>query len=302
MKRALWAIGCLFSLAAAGQQQPLQNLYFFDLIYANAAYTGHHEALSASTLLRKQWVGFNGAPETFALAVHSPLKNENMGVGLQASYDRIGPRAVTRIAASYAYRIRLGENSKLSFGLRAGVENHQYNWDEIDYRDEMDVVKDQGSSSIWAPVFDFAVLASSDRYFFGVEANNLSHSGLRDVETSEARQFLHGRAVGGYLFEVSPRFALKPNFLMRYATNAPLQFDVNLNALILERFWLGAGYRFQYGVLAMIQFRITDNLEVGYAYDFATNPLRNQHSGSHELFLSYRFNLFKANFTSPRYF
>jgi type IX secretion system PorP/SprF family membrane protein len=95
---------------------------------------------------------------------------------------------------------------------------------------------------------------------------------------------------------------LKPTALIRYASGAPVSADLNLNALFLERFWIGAGYRLNYGVLAMLQFRITQNLEVGYAYDFATNPMRNQHAGSHELFLSYRFNVFRANFSSPRYF
>jgi len=302
MRKMLLSICCLISVAGYSQQLALQNMYFFDLIYANAAYTGHSESLNVSSILRQQWVGFDGGPETYALAVHSPLKNQNMGVGLQASYDRIGPRAVTSIAGSYAYRIRIGNESKLSFGLRVAAENHQYNFDEIDYRDETDVIQNQGSSSIWAPAFDFAVLATGERYFIGVEANNLSHSKLRDVEFSEARQFLHGRLVAGYLFKISEKFTLKPNLMMRYASNAPLQMDLNLNGLIIERFWLGVGYRHQYGFLAMLQFRITDQLEVGYSYDFATNPLRAQHSGSHELFLSYRFNLFKANFSSPRYF
>lgn len=302
MKHALVFLFCLITGAMVGQQQNLQNLYFFDLIYANAAFTGHHDALSASTIYRKQWVGFDGAPETFQIAVHSPLKNENMGLGFQASHDRIGPRAATTLSLTYAYRIRLSEGNRLSFGVRATAENHHYNWDEINYRDELDAIKNQGSSSIWAPAFDFAVMATGERYFAGFEINNLSQSKISDVEISEARQYLHGRFVGGYLFRISPKFALKPNTLIRYAANAPLQFDLNLNALIIERFWLGLGYRFNYGLLAMVQFQITNKLEVGYAYDFATNGLRAQNSGSHEIFLSYRFNLFKANFSSPRYF
>lgn len=292
----------MIAALVVGQQRSLDNLYFFDLIYANPAYTGHDEALTASTIYRNQWVGFEGAPETFQLAVHSPLKNENMGVGFQAAHDRIGAHATTSLSLLYAYRLRISDGSRLSFGLRATAENHQFNRNEIDYRDEGDAIGSQNSGSVWAPAFDFGVMISSERYFAGIEVNNLSQSKIRDVEFSEARQYLHGRLIGGYLFHVSEKFSLKPNVLVRYASNAPVQFDINLNALIIERFWLGMGYRFNYGLLAMIQFRITDKLELGYAYDFATNHLRSQHSGSHELFLSYRFNLFKANFTSPRYF
>lgn len=302
MKNWSWFILFILPLAGFGQQQALQNLYLFDLIYSNAAYTGHQPALTASAVLRKQWVGFNGAPETFALAVHSPFKNQNMGLGFQASYDRIGPRTVTSLALSYAYRLRLGSDSKLSFGLRAGAQNHQYDWDKIDYRDPKDVVREQGSQSVWTPAFDFGVMASNNRYFIGAELSNLSQSRLLYVNDSEARQYLHARVMGGYLVRISPKFALKPNFMFRYVPNAPAQIDLNLNALIVERFWIGAGYRHQYGLLAMAQFVITRNFELGYAYDFAVGNMRNQHAGSHELFLSYRFNIFDANFSSPRYF
>lgn len=302
MRPLLFFISLLCFSSLMAQQQQLQNLYFFDLIYANAAYTGHHDALTASTIYRKQWTGFKGAPETVQLAVHSPLKNENMAIGFQAAHDRIGPRAATAISLLYAYKLRLGNSSRLSLGIRATAENHHYNWDEINYRDENDAVKDQGSSSVWAPAFDFGVMWSGEKFFAGVEVNNLSQSKIQDVEISDARQYLHGRLVGGYLFTFSEKFKLKPNVLARYANNAPLQLDLNLNALIIDRFWLGAGYRINYGLLAMIQFQVTDHLELGYAYDFATNNLRAQHSGSHEVFLSYRFNIFKANFSSPRYF
>lgn len=302
MKRALAGILVLSAGLLQGQQLDLRNQYFFDLMYVNVAYTGHPDALSASTTLRKQWVGFDGAPETFNLAVHSPLKNQNMGVGFQAAYDKIGPRTATSLSLTYAYGAKLNETTKLRFGVRATAENYQFDWDEIEYRDEADAIKDQGSRSVWSPAFDFGAMIISPKFFAGFELNNLSQSRIRDVETSDARQYLHGRAVGGYLFELSPKVSLKPTILMRYAVNAPFVADLNLNALFLERFWLGAGYRFNYGFLAMVQFRITDNLEVGYAYDFATNPLQTHQAGSHELYLSYRFNIFKANFSSPRYF
>lgn len=302
MRYALLVIAIFLLLLVQGQQLDMRNQYFFDLMYVNAAYTGHPESINASSILRKQWVGFEGAPETFTFALHSPLKNQNMGIGFQAAYDKIGPRTATSLSLTYAYAARLNEKTKLRFGVRATAENHSFDWDKIDYYNDEDVIKDQGSRSVWAPAFDFAVLATGERYFAGVEFNNLSQSRIRDVETSDARQYLHGRMVGGYLFEISPRFSLKPTVLMRYAVNAPLHADLNINAMFIERFWIGAGYRFNYGVLAMIQFRVTKNLEVGYAYDFATNRMQSHHAGSHELFLSYRFNVFKANYSSPRYF
>jgi len=284
------------------QQNPLQNQYLFDLVYVNAAYTGHDKNLAASALLRKQWVGFSGAPEQFNLAVHSPLKNDNIGIGIQAGYERIGPRTATTAAALFAYRVKLSGQSRLHFGLRAAALNNQFNWDKIEYRDEQDVIRNQGSESVWLPNFDFGMMATGHRYFVGIEFANLTQSKLRDIEESDARQFVHARLTGGYAFKISEKFTLKPNTLIRYAVNSPLQIDLNLNALLAERLWIGAGYRFNYGMLAMLQFRLTQHFDLGYAYDFALNPMKTHHTGSHEVFLSYRFNVFKSNLSSPRYF
>ena len=274
----------------------------FNMQMINPAYTGMWEKIGFSTLVRKQWAGIDRTPLTEVLSIHSPLKNQNMGLGLQAGHDRIGPRTHTSIALAYAYRIRLSENNHLRLGIRAGAENHRLDTDRIDYKDENDVLAGQGNISLWAPRFDFAALFIGERYFAGIEAANLTASRVRELELSAANQSLHLRITGGYLIPLSDKVKLKPTALIRYASGAPVSADLNLNALFLERFWIGAGYRLNYGVLAMLQFRITQNLEVGYAYDFATNPMRNQHAGSHELFLSYRFKVFRANFSSPRYF
>jgi len=301
--RKLASIAFILSAAlAVAQQNPLQNLYLFDLVYVNPAFAGHDQQLAASAVLRKQWVGFNGAPETFNLALHSPLKNDNLGLGLQAGYERIGPRTVTSVSALFAYRVKFSGGSRVHFGLRAGVINNQFNWDRIEYRDQQDVIRNRGSESHWLPAFDFGVMVTSEHYFAGIEIANLSQSKLTNVQESEAHQYIHGKFVGGRVFKLSDKVTLKPNTVIRYAVNSPLQFDLNLNALLAERFWLGAGYRYNYGVLAMLQFKVTKNFDLGYAYDFALNPMKTRHSGSHELFLSYKFNVFKRNLSSPRYF
>jgi len=292
----------LYTGLAVAQQNSLQNLYLFDMVYVNPAFAGHNQHLATSAVLRKQWVGFNGAPETFKLAIHSPLKNDNLGLGLQAGYERIGTRTVTSVAALFAYRLKLKGGARVHFGLRVGVINNQFNWDKIDYRDQQDVILNRGSESHWLPAFDFGTMITADNYFFGIEVANLSQSKLTNVQESEAHQYLHGGLVGGWVIKVSDKVTLKPNTLIRYAENSPVQFDLNLNALLAERFWLGAGYRYNYGLLAMLQFKVTKNFDLGYAYDFAMNPMKNTHSGSHEVFLSYNFNVFKRNLSSPRYF
>jgi type IX secretion system PorP/SprF family membrane protein len=301
--RVLLFISLIFyALGIYAQQNPLQNQYLFDLVYVNAAYTGHDKNLAASALLRKQWVGFTGAPEQFNFAVHSPLKNDNIGIGIQAGYERIGPRTVTTAAALFAYRVKLSGESRLHFGLRAAALNNQFNWDKIEYRDEQDMIRTRGSESVLLPNFDFGVMATGTQYFVGFEIANLTQSKLRDIEESDARQFIHARLTGGWVAKISDKVSLKPNTLIRYAVNSPLQIDLNLNALFAERLWIGAGYRFNYGMLAMVQFRLTQNFDLGYAYDFALNPMKTHHTGSHEVFLSYRFNVFKSNLSSPRYF
>jgi type IX secretion system PorP/SprF family membrane protein len=77
------------------------NMY--NTININPAYAGSRDVLSVFGLHRNQWLGLNGAPTTNTFAIHSPLRNENLGLGLSLMNDRIGPSEENTISVDFSY-------------------------------------------------------------------------------------------------------------------------------------------------------------------------------------------------------
>jgi type IX secretion system PorP/SprF family membrane protein len=102
------------SLSIHAQQLPMFTHYMNNTLMVNPAYAGSRDALTITTLHRSQWVDFKGAPITQTLSMHSPLRNEHIGVGLSILNDKIGPTNNTSIFVDYAYIMKLTEKSKLS--------------------------------------------------------------------------------------------------------------------------------------------------------------------------------------------
>ena len=82
-------------------------------------------------LYRNQWQGIEGAPKTQTLTLHSPLKNDRVGVGFNVVNDAIGPIDETRANLSYSYRIPLGGHNKLAIGIQGGVSYRRADFTEL---------------------------------------------------------------------------------------------------------------------------------------------------------------------------
>ena len=93
-------------------------------------------------------------------------------------------------------------------------------------------------------------------------------------------------------FDVSPSVALKPSVFVK-TTEGNTTFDVNLNAHFNNRFWLGASYRNEDALVALLGMNVTDKLRVGYSYDFTTSKLKDYSDGTHEIMLGYCFTVKK---------
>ena len=71
------------------QQLPQFTQYMYNTISINPAYAGSRETLSVVGLHRSQWVGLEGGPTTQTLSIHTPLRNEKIGLGLSIINDEL---------------------------------------------------------------------------------------------------------------------------------------------------------------------------------------------------------------------
>src|SRR3954468_14614657 len=105
------------------QYDAMFTQYIFNEMFINPAYAGSKEAMSATLVHRQQWVNFPGRPITTSFAIHGPLMENKMGVGLSVFSEKVGALTRTLIYGSYAYRIKVHEGGTLAMGLMGGLEN-----------------------------------------------------------------------------------------------------------------------------------------------------------------------------------
>src|SRR6185295_19816497 len=95
MKKLMVLIIAFSAVKSFAQQDPQYSLYQFNQMVINPAYAGARDAIAVVADVRKQWVGFDGAPTTAAFSVHSPVANNKIGIGLNGSSDKIGAKSIT---------------------------------------------------------------------------------------------------------------------------------------------------------------------------------------------------------------
>ena len=291
----------LIAQASRAQQDVMFTQYMFNGLALNPAYAGSHEVISMTAIGRQQWTGLNGSPSTQTFSVHSPIKSNRVGVGLLLLRDQIGITNQYNATASYAYRIPM-EHGKLAMGLQAGISNYREDNNQVGINN--DPLFNQGAVSYWQPNFGAGLYYYSKRFYAGFSVPQLLERKYEASEVALAQSlvrhyFLHT----GYVFDLSEDLKLKPNVLIKAVEGAPVQLDLNTNLLIMEVLWVGLSWRSFESVDGLLQLQLTDCLQLGYSYDFATSSeIRSVNGGSHELSLNYRFTIGHKKSVSPRYF
>ena len=289
-------------MAGFAQQDAQFTQYMYNTININPAYAGSRGAMSIFGLHRTQWVGLDGAPVTNAASINTPFNESRVGAGLSFITDKIGPTKETNISADISYTIPTSETFKLSFGVKASA--NLFNLDrsmlnpENPADDHLADVDNEFSPNIGAGLY-----LHSDKFYAGISVPAcLQTTRYSDNDFAVNQERLNYYLISGYDFDLSPNLKFKPALLTKMVKGAPLQVDVSGNFLIMDKFVLGAAYRWDAAVSGMAGFQITDGLFIGYGYDLETTRLRNYNSGSHELFLRYElFNNFDR-ITTPRFF
>ena len=230
-------------------------------------------------------------------------------MGISFTNDEIGDVvSENNIFVDFAYVLPVGIESKISFGLKAGVTLFDANFDGFVLQSPIEDVAFNENINKAFPNLGIGAFFFTDNYYLGLSAPNmLTTKHLEDENGVIATgvQSVHYFFTGGYVFDINRDLKFKPAFMARAVSGAPLAVDITANVLINERLEAGLGYRLGDAVSALVNFRITPQLRIGYAYDYTTSNLGSFNSGSHEIFILFDVDLFgfKGGYDrSPRFF
>jgi len=303
IKNHIIALALLSSVSGIAQQLPQFTQYMYNTISINPAYAGSREALSIVGLHRSQWVGFQGGPITQTLSIHTPLRNDRIGLGLSFIEDDLGPENFTYLYGDFSYAIPTGRTGKLAFGVKGGFT--QYSLDSDFRQSENFDPSIYGIEDRWTPNVGLGIYWSNNRLYAGLSAPRVLNTDKNVDEGFEALDRISYYFTAGYVLDITKNIKFKPAGLIKATNGAPLSFDLTGNFLFNEKLWLGGSYRINEQTAAIggiADFQISKQLRVGYAYEKPISDIASFTSGSHEILLMYEFKFISSKLKSPRYF
>lgn len=318
-KLTILFLGLIMGFCSYAQQSTQYSQYMFNGLYINPAYAGYREALNINTYYRSQWTGIPGGPQTMAFAIDGPTNNDRMGLGFNIIHDKLGNERNFSLYANYAYRLQMSDDASqnLAFGLGVGFLNSGFDNSKVITGDleAIDI------PNTFLPDVRFGVYYSSLTFFAGIGADNLLSTMVFNGKNNAdglppvLQYYLN---VGG-IIPLSSDILLKPSTLVKGAErgdNRALTVDLNTAFIFSERFTIGASYRSALrntsslaenlpkpnSIIGLIEVLATNNLRVGYSFDYSLNKIQNYTGGTHEISVGYTLDRKRRRVRTPRYF
>ena len=198
--------------------------------------------------------------------------------------------------------------SKLALGLSAGANIFQANYDELNLDMPVDPTFQDNFKNHMTPNFGLGVYYSRERFYAGISIpylveNNYSTLRRENQTTSLGYEQIHYYFIAGSMLRLTESFDFKPTTLIKVTSAAPIQADLTASFIFMKKFLLGGMWRTGDAMGALVGFNITEQLHIGYSYDFSYGLKTPYNNGSHEILLRYDF-IFsnKRQIHSSRYF
>jgi len=248
-------------------------------------------------------VGLDGAPFTNTLNISSSLVNNKVGVGLMFISDQFGVNSNTEIISMYSYKLALTEDLNLSFGIQVGQMSYRHDFSKLT-QNQAQSDPDLAFADDFTKVnFGTGLFLTGDNFFIGASVPRIKNIDVANNAGDDiTRYYKHIYISGGYIFNKGSMLAFKPSFLLK-TVNGQTSVDLNAHIFINETLWVGATSRNFDTMGISSQINIGDQLRVGYSFELPMNSLGTLAYGTtHELMVSYDFELLGAHFLEKRYY
>jgi type IX secretion system PorP/SprF family membrane protein len=221
------------------------------------------------------------------------------GAGLTIINDRTGPMNRFSAYGTFSYHIGLSPTTNLSAGLSAGLQQMRLDADKLDFGSQYPVDPSLAGSGLLnklKPDFNAGLWLYSAKFFVGASTQNIVTQGLGfdggrivgdSISKLAGKLLPHVFLSAGFLTFLNEDFSLLPSVLVKYVTPTPASLDLNAKLQYRDDYWAGLNYRFKEGYAVMLGMNVSNNLNIGYAYDFTASKLNNVTKGTHEIVIGF---------------
>jgi type IX secretion system PorP/SprF family membrane protein len=315
---------CLAVLLLSGfevkAQDPQFSQFYAAPLYLNPAFAGSTQQGRAGLNYRNQWPGLEARFVTASAYFDYFFEDYNSGVGVILTGDREGLAGLRSHSIGLQYAYQLNITDKLAFrpGFQVAFFNRDINFNRLTFGDQYDEngfipgpsaeIFNTGNSKSFIDL-GLGGLFYSENFWIGFSMfhiNTPNQSFVGEESILPRKGSLHG----GYRFSFTPlpgrtmfdgprERSITPSFQYKYQGQFD-QFDLGLY-VTLEPIVFGAWYRgipfktyedFHNNESAVLLVGISsNNLHIGYSYDYTLSTLGMASGGAHEVSISYEFGL-----------
>ncbi len=283
----------LFVTNVNGQQEAQFTQNMFNNTYYNPGFVGSVGGICATGIVRNQWVGFDGAPETYSVSINSPVNLLHGGVGLNIYNDKLGFTNETGVKIMYAYRMDLGMGN-LGIGLQVDFINQT-----IDFTSLNEGANEQGDPLLVGGedandmVFDLGFglhYMVPGKFYVGLSSTRILESQATKLNNYQYKRHYFFNGGYQYTFPNNPSFEINPSLLIK-SDGVKTQFDLAALLKYNNKVWGGVSYstfKVADPFAVILGLKIKD-IKIGYAYTIPTSSIGS--SGSHEVMVGYCFKI-----------
>lgn len=291
-------LSLLACLQISAQQEQQISQYQFNKYRINPAYGGLDYSLTIDALIRSQWTGIPGSPNTQYIGANIPTFVWNGAVGVEMYRESAGHLSHVHVTGSYNYVKGLSFGF-LSIGGRVGALQSQldggqlrtsdgiYSDIDIDHQDPLLATGQQSGIGLLAEAGTYLYMQDAQ---VGISISRIPNY-RQALDPAGIDHVLHADLFGEYIFKVNEEIAVLQNILLKTDLSI-VQTDLSTTAVINGSIFGGIGIR-GYSSRSIDAVIITAGLKLGdhyrltYSYDAGLSDLKRAHEGSHEIMLNY---------------
>lgn len=291
------------------QQRPQYTQYMINPLLINPAVTGSVDRHDVKMGSRLQWLGFEGAPQTYYSTYHTPFRQMpfkmsginkgHHGAGLKLIGDVAGPISQMAAYGTYAYHHPIAENVFASVGAELGVLQYNIDLMRLNLTDPNDPRLVTLLNSRVVPDASVGVWVYGDRFFAGASALQLFRETPffipNDQEYSLAELNVHYFFTAGYKIAVPESdWFFVPSVMYKVVKPLYANVDVNIKVQKSKNVWFGASFRQDDSIgLLFGMAKEIPNFEnlfgFTYSFDFVYSDIGPYSGGSHEITIWFQF-------------
>ena len=301
-------------------QDPQFSQFYAAPLYLNPGFAGTTPYIRAGANFRSQWPSLDAQFTTYSFYIDYFAEEYNSGLGLLITTDKEGLADLksTSVGLQYAYELQINEKLTFRPGIQAAYVLRDINFNKLTFGDQFDETgfispttaeQFNTGNNVGFLDFSFGGLLFSRNFWFGVAAHHLNtpnqslvdgnselptkysiHSGYRlPLKTGSGRK---GYNADGLERSITPNFQYKRQGefdqleVGTYLTIEPVVFGLWYRGIpIQEEF---EGFNDKESLIFLVGLT-TDNLNIGYSFDYTLSELEIASGGAHEISISYIF-------------